>query len=127
MRSLLIALIGVTLSAGVFAQDFLQQWHDSATRNMSEMRAAHKPGIGAAGGGLAGARAVSPGGSPGAPPLPPAPGGKGRKTPVHSPEKREPGGFFGLARAIAIKPLRQPDVAGHLAVLEGQIAEYPGA
>ncbi|MEO8158860.1 MAG: surface-adhesin E family protein [Betaproteobacteria bacterium] len=49
MRSLLIALIGVTLSAGVFAQDFLQQWHDSATRNMSEMRAAHKPAIEAAG------------------------------------------------------------------------------
>ena len=49
MKSLLTLLIGVTLSTGAFAQDFLQQWRDSATKGMNEFRSAHKPTIEAKG------------------------------------------------------------------------------
>jgi len=45
MKNLLTALIGVTLSTGAIAQDFLQQWRDTATQGMNEFRSAHKAGI----------------------------------------------------------------------------------
>jgi hypothetical protein len=45
MKNLLTLLLGVTLSTGAFAQDFLQQWHDSATKGMNEFRSAHRPSI----------------------------------------------------------------------------------
>jgi surface-adhesin protein E len=35
------ALIGVLMSSPICAQDFLQQWRDSATKAMNEFRAAH--------------------------------------------------------------------------------------
>jgi hypothetical protein len=49
MKNLFTLLLGVTLSTGAFAQDFLQQWHDSATKGMNEFRAAHRPSIEAGG------------------------------------------------------------------------------
>ena len=49
MKNLFTALIGVTLSTGAFAQDFLQQWRDSAIQTMNEFRSANKAGIEAGG------------------------------------------------------------------------------
>jgi hypothetical protein len=49
MKNLLTLLIGVTLSTSAFAQDFLQQWRDSATQGMNEFRSAHRPSIEAGG------------------------------------------------------------------------------
>jgi hypothetical protein len=45
MKNILIPLLGLALSSAVCAQDFLQQWRDSATKGMNEFRSAHKPGI----------------------------------------------------------------------------------
>jgi hypothetical protein len=44
-----IALIGLTFSSLSCAQDFLQQWRDSATKGMNEFRAAHRSAIEAGG------------------------------------------------------------------------------
>lgn len=45
----LATLLGLSLAPAVCAQDFLQQWHDSATAHMNAMRAAHKGAIEAGG------------------------------------------------------------------------------
>jgi len=45
MKKFLVPLIGLALSSAVGAQDFLQQWRDSATKDMNEFRSAHKAGI----------------------------------------------------------------------------------
>jgi hypothetical protein len=49
MKKILISLLGLALSSGAFAQDFLQQWHDSATKAMNEFRSAHRSSIEAGG------------------------------------------------------------------------------
>ena len=49
MKPALVALVGLTFSALANAQDFLQQWRDSATKAMNEFRTAHGPAIQAAG------------------------------------------------------------------------------
>jgi len=41
--------LGVAVATGAAAQDFLQQWRDSATRQMNAFRATHTPAIAAAG------------------------------------------------------------------------------
>ena len=41
MNSMRLALLGMLISSPVCAQDFLQQWRDSATKAMNEFRAAH--------------------------------------------------------------------------------------
>lgn len=45
MKKILVTLIGLALSSAVGAQDFLQQWRDSATKGMNEFRSAHKAWI----------------------------------------------------------------------------------
>jgi hypothetical protein len=45
MKKFLVPLIGLALSSAVGAQDFLQQWRDSATKGMNEFRSAHRAGI----------------------------------------------------------------------------------
>jgi hypothetical protein len=45
MKKILIPLLAVALSPPVLAQDFLQQWRDSATKGMNEFRSAHKAWI----------------------------------------------------------------------------------
>jgi hypothetical protein len=45
MKKFLVTLIGLALSSAACAQDFLQQWRDSATKGMNEFRSAHKAGI----------------------------------------------------------------------------------
>jgi hypothetical protein len=49
MKSLFFAIVGVSLSAAAPAQDFLQQWRDSAAKGMAEFRDAHKGPIEASG------------------------------------------------------------------------------
>lgn len=50
MRHPIIGVVlGVALSTGALAQDFLQQWRDSATRSMNDFRAANGPALAAAG------------------------------------------------------------------------------
>ena len=49
MKRALVVLVGLTFSALGGAQDFLQQWRDSAAKAMNEFRTAHGPGIQAAG------------------------------------------------------------------------------
>ncbi|HEX4985301.1 MAG TPA: surface-adhesin E family protein [Burkholderiales bacterium] len=49
MKNLLLAIAALALPAVAGAQDFLQQWRDSATRDMNEFRAAHRGPIEAAG------------------------------------------------------------------------------
>ena len=45
MIKTLAAIFALALSSSVCAQDFLQQWRDSATKGMNEFRSAHKAGI----------------------------------------------------------------------------------
>jgi hypothetical protein len=45
VKKILVTLISLALSSAVCAQDFLQQWRDSATKGMNEFRSAHKAGI----------------------------------------------------------------------------------
>ena len=45
MNKTLILLTSLALSLSVSAQDFLQQWRDSATKGMNEFRSAYKAGI----------------------------------------------------------------------------------
>lgn len=45
MKKFLVPLIALALSSAVCAQDFLQQWRDSAIKGMNEFRSAHKAGI----------------------------------------------------------------------------------
>ncbi len=49
MKPILPALLALCLSSSATAQDFLQQWRDSATRGMNEFRSAHKAAIEAKG------------------------------------------------------------------------------
>ena len=42
-------MLGVAVVTGASAQDFLQQWRDSATRQMNAFRATHAPAIVASG------------------------------------------------------------------------------
>jgi hypothetical protein len=49
VKPALVALIGLTFSTIANAQDFLQQWRDSATKAMNEFRTAHGPELQAAG------------------------------------------------------------------------------
>ena len=49
MKKYLVPLLAFALSSPVFAQDFLQQWRDSAAKGMNEFRSAHKAGIEAKG------------------------------------------------------------------------------
>jgi len=49
VKRLLVVLVAVTFSALAGAQDFLQQWRDSAAKAMNEFRTAHGPEIQAAG------------------------------------------------------------------------------
>jgi hypothetical protein len=49
MKKLPFVLICMALSTSVAAQDFLQQWRDSAAKAMNEFRAAHKSAIDGAG------------------------------------------------------------------------------
>ena len=49
MNKAVIALIGLAFSSLGCAQDFLQQWRDSATKGMNEFRAAHRGTIEAGG------------------------------------------------------------------------------
>jgi hypothetical protein len=48
-RSLIAVALGAALADGASAQDFLQQWRDSATRQMHVFRANAAPGIVSAG------------------------------------------------------------------------------
>lgn len=45
MKKAMVALVALMLSSPTFAQDFLQQWRDSAIKGMNEFRAAHWPAI----------------------------------------------------------------------------------
>jgi hypothetical protein len=45
MKKIIIPLLGLAISGAAPAQDFLQQWHDSATKGMNEFRSAHRPSI----------------------------------------------------------------------------------
>lgn len=45
----LVTFLALAVPCTACAQDFLQQWHDSATLHMSEMRSAHKSAIEAGG------------------------------------------------------------------------------
>jgi hypothetical protein len=45
MKKFLIPLLGLAISGAASAQDFLQQWRDTATQGMNEFRSAHKAGI----------------------------------------------------------------------------------
>ena len=49
MKRALVILIALTSSALAGAQDFLQQWRDSAAKAMNEFRSAHGADIQAAG------------------------------------------------------------------------------
>ncbi|HVY06541.1 MAG TPA: hypothetical protein VHB46_11245 [Burkholderiales bacterium] len=49
MKKLFLAIAGLSLSAAVPAQDFLQQWRDSAAKGMAEFRDGHKATIEAGG------------------------------------------------------------------------------
>ncbi len=49
MNKYLIPLLALFLSPSATAQDFLQQWRDSATKGMNEFRSAHKASIEAKG------------------------------------------------------------------------------
>jgi hypothetical protein len=49
MKTILTIILGLALSSPVLAQDFLQQWRDSAAKGMNEFRSAHKAGIEAKG------------------------------------------------------------------------------
>jgi hypothetical protein len=49
MKPVLAAIVGIALSAPVFAQDILEQLRDNATRGMNEFRMAHKAAIEAKG------------------------------------------------------------------------------
>ena len=49
MKRALVVSVALTFSAPAGAQDFLQQWRDSAAKAMNEFRTAHGPGIQAAG------------------------------------------------------------------------------
>jgi hypothetical protein len=49
MKKLLFVLICMSLSASASAQDFLQQWRDSAAKAMGEFRAAHQKSLELAG------------------------------------------------------------------------------
>ena len=49
MKRALVILLALTFAAPAAAQDFLQQWRDSAAKAMNEFRAAHGPEIQAAG------------------------------------------------------------------------------
>ena len=49
MKRTLVILITLTFPALTAAQDFLQQWRDSAAKTMNEFRTAHGPEIQAAG------------------------------------------------------------------------------
>jgi hypothetical protein len=48
-KKFLVPLICLALSSAAGAQDFLQQWRDSATKGMNDFRSAHKAGIEAKG------------------------------------------------------------------------------
>lgn len=48
-HSLIAVALGLALTNGASAQDFLQQWRDSATRQMNAFRSSHAPAIVAAG------------------------------------------------------------------------------
>ena len=45
MNKATVALVALMLSLSTFAQDFLQQWRDSAIKGMNEFRAVHWPAI----------------------------------------------------------------------------------
>lgn len=48
-HSLIGVVLGALIASGAHAQDFLQQWRDSATRQMNAFRATHAPAIVASG------------------------------------------------------------------------------
>jgi hypothetical protein len=49
VKRVLLVMIGLAFSPATPAQDFLQQWRDSATKTMNEFRAVQRPRIEAAG------------------------------------------------------------------------------